>query len=293
MIWNNRAFLAASLSATSEASGYPVTCLQDPFRSRRWRSSSAVGQSLAIDFGSPQNLNTLALVDHNLTFGGYIRVMASDTPGGSDLWDETYDAWTPISGAGEGYYGEGGYGRIILETDRKWAVPNPIRIIYFEDENGNQSTVQARHITIEFTDPNPDGHIEVGYLFPAMFMDFGLNFSNIRHGSIDESEYDRSLSGQQWITRDVPVRRTLGLTFNALLYGDKYWGLKFAAEKLGIKTNFVMDCFPGLERPSQNFHSILYGHFIDLPEIEQNYDMGWTGGNQVSATEITFEEEVA
>jgi len=300
MLWDNRAFYAAILTATTEAPGYPVTNLQDPFRTRRYRSTSITGQSISIDLGASKDFNALPLVDHNLTFAATIRVTASDTPGGFDLLDETYDAWNPVIGFGEGYFGSFGFGGTIpiAEADRQWAVPNPIRIIYIVDENGEQQTITARYLTIEFIDAaNPDGYIELGNLFPVQYADFGIQAQSIRHGVVDDSEINRSLGGQAWVSKKVPIRRTIGLTFDVLLYADKYWNLKFAMEKLGITENFIIDCFPSTDLPSQNIHSILYGRFQDLPEIEQSYDMGFAAGageagRQVSATEITFEEEI-
>lgn len=302
MLWDNRGIDAAVLTATTSAAGYPVANLQDPFRSRKWRSASASEQEIIIDLGAPKYFNAIALIDHNLTFSGKIRVMASevdadvyDSSGTSELLDETHDAWNPIIGFGEGLFGSFGFGGTIpiAEADRKWAAPNPVRIIYIVDENGEQKTITARYLIIQFIDDtNPDEYIELGRLMVGMYADFGLQAQSIRHGAVDDSEINRSLGGQAWVSKKVPIRRTIGLTFDVLLYADKYWNLKFALEKMGITENFLIDCFPSTEKPSKNFHSILYGHFQDLPEIERACDMGFVEALQVSSTEITFEEEI-
>ena len=314
-LWDNRWLDAATITPSSAAAGYPATCLQDPFRSRRWRSTSKTGQSLAIDFGETKNFNCVAILDHNLSVDGVIRIKASNTAGRADLLELHVAAWNPLIGFSEDRFGDWGFGGMLLESDRSWYAPNPIRIIYREDmvkygtgllfgdgtvygevlDPVEQVRVTARHVTIEFYDPdNPDGYIEVSRIFVGQFVDFGINMSNIRHGTIDDSEIARSLGGQAWISKKMPLRRTIGLTFNTLLYGDKYWSLKFMAEKMGITENFIIDCFPESGKPSQRHHSTLYGHFQDLPEIERNYDMGFeSDGLQVSATEIWFEEEIA
>ena len=293
MIWNNRYLDAAVLGSSGAATGYPLTCVQDPFRSRRWRSATISGEYISVDFGASINFNTVVLVDHNLTFAGTIRITASDSPGGSDLLDETYGAWPPVIGYGEGYFGGGGFGGSILEADRAWAIPNPIRIIYIVDGNGDQLLITARYVAIEFIDAgNLDGHIELGRLFVTQYADVGIQFQNIKHIIVDESEVNRSLGGQGW-WKEVPLRRVIELTFNVIDYLDKYWNLKFAIEKMGITKNFIMDCFPDPEvLPSQSHHSILYGHFQNVPELEQNYDMGFIEGRQVSTLTLTFEEEV-
>lgn len=292
MLWDNRVFDGATLSVTSAATGYPVGCLQDTFRSRRWRSTSISGEKVGMYLGGP--FNSLAFIDHNLTFGGTIRVTASDIPGGSDVFDATFPAWNPIIGFGEGGFGLGGFGGTILEADRAWAAPNPIRIIYLEDENGDQLTLMDKHVAIEFIDAdNPDGYIEMGRLYPVQYADFGLQFQSITHGVVDDSEITRSMGGQAWTTKRVPIRRTIELSFGALAYPDKYWNLKFMAEKMGLTSNYLIDCFPSTDKPSQNFHSILYGRFSDMPSLEQAYDMGFgEDGMQVSTATITFEEEI-
>lgn len=247
-----------------------------------------------MDFGAPRPFNCVAFIDHNLSASGSIRVMASNSLGGSDLWDQTYDAWLPAIGYGEALFGEWGFGGFIPEADRPWAAPNPIRIVYLEDVNEAQQTIYARYLQIEPIDPgNPDGFFELGNLFPVQYVDFGFNFSSIRHGSIDNSEIEESLGGQDWVTKLVPKRKTVGLTFNYLKYLDKYWTLKFAVEKLGLTKSFLIDCFPSQDKPSQNYHSILYGKFTDLPEIEQSSDMGFKDGLRNSTAEITFKGDAA
>ena len=318
MLWDNRWLDAATLSAVTSAAGYPVANLQDPFRSRKWRSTSLTGVSVSIDFGASVNFNTLAFIDHNLSVTATIRIKASDTAGGNDLLDFNVDAWNPIIGFGEGRFGDWGFGGTLLEADRSWYVPNPIRIVYREDtvkygtgllygggttygepvSDAGQITTTARYVTLEFTDDdNPDGYIELGRLFIGQYTDFGFNFQSIIHGAVDDSEITRSLGGQAWVSRKAPLRRTIELSFDALQYLDKYWAFKFMAEKMGMTGYYLIDCFPSTDLPSQNHHSILYGRFQDVPSIEQSYDMGFFAnagedGRQVSSTSITFEEEI-
>jgi hypothetical protein len=318
MLWDNRWLDAATLTATTSATGYPVANLQDLFRSRKWRSTSITGQTISIDFGASKIFNSIALIDHNLSVTATIRIKASDTLGGNDLLDLNIPAWIPIIGFGEAGYDDWGFGGKLLEADRSWYAPNPIRIVYREDmvkygvgnlygggttygqpvEDAGQIRVTARYMTLTFTDDNnPDGYIELGRLFVGQYTDFGFNFQSIAHGFVDDSEISRSLGGQAWITKQIPLRRTIELTFNILQYLDKYWGFKFMAEKMGMTGSYLIDCFPSNDLPSQSHHSILYGRFQDLPSIEQSYDMGFVvangaEGRLVSSVGITFEEEI-
>ena len=313
MLWDNHQFDAATLTATTSASGYPVTCLQDQFRSRKWRTTSIIEQYITIDFGTAINFNSIAFIDHNLSTTGTIRIMASNTPLGSDLLDMNILAYDPLIGFGEDGFGYFGFGGYLLEIDRSWIVPNPIKIFYFENmikygtglyygnnitygtsiEPSTQKTTTARYLTIKFKDDNnPDGYIELGRLFICRYANFNLNFDSIVHGTIDESEIYRSLGGQAWIAKKTPLRRTMELNFDVLEYADKYWNLKFMVEKMGITESYLIDCFPSIDLASQHHHSILYGRFQDLPSIEQNSEMPWIEGIQVSSTGIIFEEEI-
>lgn len=291
MLWDNHQFDAATLTATTSASGYPVTCLQDQFRSRKWRTTSITEQYVTIDFGTAINFNSIAFIDHNLSTTGTIRIMASNTPLGFDLLDMNILAYDPLIGFGEDGFGYFGFGGYLSEIDRLWIVQNPIKIFYIEPST--QETTTARYLTIKFKDDNnPDGYIELGRLFICRYANFNLNFDNIVHGTIDESEINRSLGGQAWVAKKTPLRRTMELNFDVLEYADKYWNLKFMVEKMGITESYLIDCFPSVDLASQHHHSILYGRFQDLPSIEQNSEMPWIEGIQVSSTRIIFEEEI-
>jgi hypothetical protein len=109
-LWQNRYLDAATLTAVSAATGYPASALQDQLRARKWRSTSISGQYVQVDFGSARPFNTVALIDHNLTFDATLTLTASNSPGGSDLLNITPDAWPELIGYGEDRYGFLEYG---------------------------------------------------------------------------------------------------------------------------------------------------------------------------------------
>ena len=96
-IYNNTSFDSATLSATSEASGFPATNLQEQRRKKVWRSSSLTNQYISIDFGSGGiYANSVALINHNLTYNGQFKLTATDNSDyESDLKLDTgwIDAW--------------------------------------------------------------------------------------------------------------------------------------------------------------------------------------------------------
>ncbi|TSA12004.1 MAG: hypothetical protein D4R73_02925, partial [Deltaproteobacteria bacterium] len=116
IIWDNRKFDAAVVTASSEAETWVAKNLQDSLRPRAWRSTGLVDQWVQADFGEATYCNCLAMIDHNFTFAGLARIQASDDPAFAAenlLRDEEYPAWADIIGAGEGGAGEHGPGGVF------------------------------------------------------------------------------------------------------------------------------------------------------------------------------------
>jgi hypothetical protein len=162
-------------------------------------------------------------------------------------------------------------------------VPRPIAIFYLDD------MVQARYVRITFTDAdNPDGYFEVGRLFCCPYTDLGYGFSEIRHGAVDDSDFEFTKGGQMWAAEIAP-RETITLTHSTVIYTDKWWTLKNAIRKLRSTQGLILDCFPdGL--PSESHFSTLYCRLQEAPEISQTIDNGFYQGVRVSETELIFEE---
>lgn len=70
---------AATFTASSEVSGLPATNLQDMQPAKKWRATAATPQTIDIDFGYPVAANALALVGHNLSDAGMLRVRGGRT----------------------------------------------------------------------------------------------------------------------------------------------------------------------------------------------------------------------
>jgi hypothetical protein len=268
IIWDNRLFDAAVLTASSEAESWGVSNLQDPLRTRAWRSTGLTGQWFQADFGEPTYCTCLALVNHNLTFDGLVRVQASDDPafaGANLLMDEEFTAWADIIGAGEGGAGEHGAGGVFLESERAYYAPNPIRVIYFSTVDGDQ--VRARYWRVLPTDPdNPDGYFHIGRPFLCLYDEYAKIFGyDWRYGGADDSQVDYSKGGQPWTTV-LRSRRTLLLPWKAFRIEDKYWRFCFFRDKVGLSQDWVIDALPD-GTPSERWFTTLFGRFSTFPEL--------------------------
>lgn len=289
-LWQNRYVDAATLSAASAATGYPVTALQDQLRARRWRATGISSEYVQVDFGQARPFNAVALVDHNLTFEGQVIITASNSPGGSDLLNITADIWGDLIGYGEDRYGYLGYGGKFEEGDRSYMVPRPIGMVYLEDHSINEP-VEARYVRLTFSDTaNADGYLEFGRLLMGLYDDFGLNFSSISHEVLDESDLEIAPGGGQLWGVEYPVRNSLSLTFDWVSYADKYWLLLHMAQKMGLTKYMLLDAFPNPGYPSERHFGRLYGRFESLPRFDQSGSSPFKDGHRISMVDLIFGE---
>lgn len=268
IIWDNRKFDGAALSCSSEADTWPVINLQDPLRTRAWRSTDLVDQWWQVDFGEATYCTCLALVNHNLTFNGQVRVQASDDPAfaeGNLLRNDLFPAWTDIIGAGEGGAGEHGAGGVFLESERAYYTPNPIRIIYFSPVGDDQ--ILARYWRVLLADPtNPDGYFAIGRVFLCCYDEYAKIFAyDWRYGGVDDSQVDYSKGGQPWTQVQRP-RRILLLPWKTFKIEDKYWRFCFFRDKVGLSQDWIIDALPD-GTPSERWFTTLFGRFLNYPEL--------------------------
>jgi len=267
-IWDNRFFDAATLAASSQAAGLPVINVQDRLRKRVWRTTSLAGQYLVADLGGSgleqrPPVTALVLINHNLTPDGEVTIESGDLM-------ETHPAWADILGYGDlGYGGPGGYGGVFNAEERSFYVPDPLRIIYLNNEGG---PLEARgEWQISFVDPaNPDGYIEVGRIFLTYFDEYRYNFFPDSIGGEDDSEQVLSRGGQVW-TDIMPVRRTLSLPFENLHDADKFWTLLFMVKKVGLSQDWVIDPVP--DGVARRHFMALYGRFSEIPEVSRQFGL--------------------
>ncbi len=79
-----------TITASSEASGYPVTALDDYIVATKWRATSDSDEWVKIDFGSAVSITDVTIIDHNFTNAATVKIQgnASDSWGSPSV-DET------------------------------------------------------------------------------------------------------------------------------------------------------------------------------------------------------------
>lgn len=244
-----------------------------------------------VDFGQARPFNAIAIIDHNFTFDGTVTITASNTQGGSDLVNITVPVWQELIGYGEDRYGYLDYGGgKFFEEDRQYMVPRPIRVIYL-NEHGYDEPIEARYLRLTFNDAgsSPD-YFQFGRLLVGLYDDFGINFSQVQHEVLDDSDIQVVQGGGQfWGTRS-PTRNGLSLSFDWLDYADKYWLLLHMGNKMGLNNDFLIDCFPDPDIPSERHWGTMYGRFTSLPSFSQDGESPFASERRTSQVDLVFEE---
>ncbi|MCB2186478.1 MAG: hypothetical protein KQJ78_08680 [Deltaproteobacteria bacterium] len=253
----------ATLTASSAAAALPVTHLQDQFRTRVWRAAGCASEYVDLDFGQARAFNCLALVNHNLTAFGAISLAAGTLAGGDDLKNDTYPAWEPLFGFGEGGFGETGYGGYLTPEEVAAYFPaGTLRVIYFDQ-------VVARFWRVSLADPgNPAGHVEAGRLLLDAYRSSGRGVSEgMENAPRDPSSITYSKGGQPWRDRQTKFREA-SYRYDQVDPGET-WGTWYATvQQLGVGVSFVGDFLAGLGILGGRLHNQLYCHLTEPAAVE-------------------------
>jgi hypothetical protein len=199
---------AASLSGGAWVESLPLANLQDRALARVARSIDLdlSSTNLTIDLGRQRSIRILALIAHNLSFSGRIRIRASDNPGfATTVYDQTADAW-PAAG------GDWNIAELEWETDNYWLGS------YSQDETEGQTPIaasilaapiQARYWRLDIIDlQNTAGFVDIGRVFIGDgFLTPTINYSyGATLGYEDATGVETALSGAEFFDPREPLR---------------------------------------------------------------------------------------
>ncbi len=264
-IWDNQFFDMAALTPSSEVATLPARNLQDRQRQRCWRTLGVANESLLANLGAPADaldrrptLNTLVLINHNLTQGAQLTLTSSLQPDLSvPVLTETHNVWSDIIGYGEsGYGGPFGYGGALPGRFRAVYAPNPISIIYL-----NQAAEAFGYWKLSIMDPaNPDGYFQIGRLFLSYFDEYLYDWAFPWDLSVEDDRVITYNPGSNPWTDKRANRRTLRFGWNKRFADpDKYWRFFFMVMQVGVSKDWVIDPIPGAA--AARFFTTLYGRF--------------------------------
>lgn len=139
--WQNLAD-SGTVTASTEASGFPATNVQHIWLSRKWRSTGKTSEWLKCDLGSEEAVQAVILAGHNLTASAVVYVEAN-----------SIDSWSspPVK-------------ELMTVTDEV--------VIYLWEQS-----VSYRWWRFTFSDnSNPNSYLEVGRLFIGSYFEPSVNF---------------------------------------------------------------------------------------------------------------------
>lgn len=197
LAWNNRTD-AGTLSGGSWQASLPLTNLQNRQVQKVARSAGATlgSTQFVIDLGQARSIGVVALVVHNISVLGKVRITASDTAG----FVSTYynSGWIDVWPAG-----------MIPQSLLEWEDDNFwLGTLSANARAGYQSPFihllpaaqTMRYWKVEVDDTtNADGYVQIGRLFMASTWVPSVNYAfGAGLGYEDPTLIDRSLSGAEY-----------------------------------------------------------------------------------------------
>lgn len=181
---------AATLTATQEATGALVGNLQDIQPSKVWKSDNLTAVSMEVDMGSIVVLEQIALLFHNFTSAGTIRVRTADTQPdltAAPTFDSTIEAYTQLEAA-EPDLGD------AFDRNHFFIHKNPV--------------LNNQFLRFDFLDTSlPDGFFSIGRLVIGDAWQSLLNLSRIRFPQYIERSQEVTTLSQRLYTVERPIRR--------------------------------------------------------------------------------------
>lgn len=255
-----------TLTASSQVATLPVAKLQDLQRTLVWRSTGCADEYVDLACaGGSSYASALGLVNHNLSGAASLIITAGSSPGASDIYSLTVDAWPAIFGAGEGAPGEHGAGGGLADDEIAEMYTDPTTLIYF-------GPCEAPYYRVRLQDPeNPAGYIQAGRLFLGPYLEMPVQFDwGYRPGVESLSKKTYSDWGARWVDRKRS-RRVVELPFRRLPTDVLMWDVK-RLQRLGYEGFLLLDGKPGAASVLERQEMLIYGELVDTDSPTMTFE---------------------
>lgn len=221
-----------------------------------WRSTGIGAEWLLIDHGASVYVDLVAVIGHNHSLFGRLRVRRSDdvTFASHSVDTGEFDTWPPLYGRGESGRGlyRGGYvppGELGLVL--------PVRTVYLG------APYAGRYTRIDMSDAgSPIGAQEVGVVMAGVRESFEFNFS---HGwqadVVDPSEQFDTDAGGTLVLPRTP-HDELVLPFKRFTRSEAVTRISTIKRTNGKRRPVLVELFPDAELPLR-YRTTYYGLFRD------------------------------
>lgn len=201
---------AGTITCSSAALLTPASRLQNPHIARKWRGISGDTESVVVDLGSVQSIDTVMLRGINLTTAGITRVRTSVADSTGQAGD-VYDSGSVTGAVDEDY-------------------ENFVNLM--------TTPGSCRYVRIDLNEPSAT-YVEAGRLAVGLRQQLGINFAfgyTERH--VDRSREVEGRGGQTFIDPDNSYR-IWNVTFDNVSSTERF-GLVETLDRLnGIQTDFL------------------------------------------------------
>lgn len=225
---------SATLTESSEASGFPAENVQHLFRTKVWRTSGGGTENLVIDHGSAKAVNCVALTNYNWT----------SAPTTLNLEFSTDNTWTPPDGGSESL---------------TWAAATTA--------NYNKATIVKTFTskTYRYNRLNVvhGSDFDLGRMFLGEHFTPSLPFaSKITQNMIDPSRTLSTIGGQDH-TDEIEMYRVVN--FSTVARTQAQWEL---FQKMINDMGWHKDLFIAFDYDNEPDEMTIYGKFTKLPGMK-------------------------
>ncbi|WP_131829583.1 hypothetical protein [Teichococcus deserti] len=248
---------------------------QDPQRVARSVNVNLASTQFSVDCGRPSLISQFALINHNMTTAGLVRLVLTDSPtnAGTPIYDSGWvPAWEQTV-----VWGSLPWGVFPWDLVDTTAYPAGAMLLHTipKDAQGQVGRI-ARYVFVYLDDTtNPDGFLQIGRFLGGWAWSPKVNAAwggNLRW--VDPSEVKRTAGGRR-IVKKRPKYRVLELSFEALTEADAMGTAETISRALG-KSGELLICLDPDAPPAVRFRQTIYGALSDTSPIVAAGPDRWT-----------------
>jgi hypothetical protein len=277
LAWNNRTD-AGTLSGGSWQATLPLTNLQNRQVQKVARSSNALTTStqFTIDLGAARAIGVVALVVHNISVVGKVRITASDTAGFTVTYYNSgwIDVWpTGMVPQALLEWEEDNFWLGTLSANARAGYQSPFIHLLPSAQN-------LRYWKVEVDDTgNTDGYVQIGRLFMAATWVPSVNYAyGAGLGYQDPTPIDVSLSGAEYF--DVRSRfRVFNFELQYIL-GTEAYAYALDMQRLCGNSGEVLVVPDSSDTANQPYRAFV-GRLLQMGPIQQPQPTAFTAAYQI------------
>jgi hypothetical protein len=249
-----------TLTASSAATGMPITLLQQKDPIRHWRSGAGTSAYFDLTFAATQSADTFSIIGTNLTAAGIVRVQLSNVAAGNS---EIYDS-------------------------NSGAVAGQVDPVY-QDAHILASAVKSgwKYCRITLTDASLS-YIEAGFLFISTRTQLSYNFDyGHQFYPIDPCDHKKTAGGTTDIVPHGPIYRRCVLTVGSLTEAQRWSVFQAIGMTNGRSTPILLILDPSSSNLGRDSIFGLIQDDVPVTSIQ-----GFDSGGAMYSAAVTIDELV-